>query len=213
MKRLRKRFEPDRISYFMCGEYGEFLSRPHYHAILYGVDFLSDRRKQSQNSQGDFVYTSSTLEALWGHGYVTIGEVTFESAAYVARYCLKKVTGEAAAEHYTKIDPDTGELYQVTPEYVAMSLKPAIGKEWFCEFGSDVFPDDFVLVKGRKVETPAYYDKLLELEDKKLLDRIKGRRIRSGKEHADNNTPERLRVREVCQSAKLDLLKRSQECS
>ena len=39
MKRLRRMFPDARIRYFMCGEYGDKLSRPHYHACLFGFDF------------------------------------------------------------------------------------------------------------------------------------------------------------------------------
>jgi hypothetical protein len=38
MKRFRKRFGPG-IRFFHCGEYGESLSRPHYHACIFGFDF------------------------------------------------------------------------------------------------------------------------------------------------------------------------------
>ena len=38
LKRLRKRIDPVKIRYFLCGEYGEgSTSRPHYHLILFGL--------------------------------------------------------------------------------------------------------------------------------------------------------------------------------
>ena len=39
MKRLRKHFAPRKIRFFQCGEYGELNMRPHYHSILFNVDF------------------------------------------------------------------------------------------------------------------------------------------------------------------------------
>lgn len=38
LKRLRKKFPPKTIRYFACGEYGDKNLRPHYHALLFGVD-------------------------------------------------------------------------------------------------------------------------------------------------------------------------------
>ena len=93
-KRLRKHIAPKKIRYYMCGEYGEDLQqpsklgRPHFHACLFGLDFDD---KQLYIVRDDVkLYTSATLEKIWGKGFVTIGDVTFESAAYVARYIAKK---------------------------------------------------------------------------------------------------------------------------
>lgn len=36
------------------------------------------------------LYISPILAKLWGKGMVTVGAVTLESAAYVARYCTKR---------------------------------------------------------------------------------------------------------------------------
>ena len=37
-KRLRKAISPRKIRYFACGEYGTRTCRPHYHAIVFGID-------------------------------------------------------------------------------------------------------------------------------------------------------------------------------
>ncbi len=116
MKRLRKAFEPERIRYFMCGEYGSVckhglsldvvvcplcnVGRPHYHACLFNCSF-SDLVSYGSRD-GELRYTSGFLESVWSHGFVDVGELNFASAAYVSRYCLKKVTGVAAVQHYTK---------------------------------------------------------------------------------------------------------------
>ena len=63
----------------------------------------------------------------------SIGDMTFESAAYVARYCMKKVTGDAAEEHYMVVDSETGEyLGHKKPEYATMSRRPgnATDRDW-----------------------------------------------------------------------------------
>ena len=102
------------VRFFHCGEYGELLSRPHYHACLFGFDF-SDKVLWSTRG-GVRLYRSKVLEKLWTFGFSTIGDVTFESAAYVARYCTKKITGDEADKHYNGR----------SPEYVTMSRRPCI---------------------------------------------------------------------------------------
>lgn len=211
MKRLRKSLHGRRIAYYMCGEYGAKGDRPHYHCILFGEDFLFDREVISRK-RGVTLYASPTLTALWGKGFCSIGNVTFQSAAYVARYCLKKVTGEAAENHYARVNVETGEIYQVLPEYNHMSLKPGIGRGWFEAYSEDVYPDDFCIVEGRKVRSPRYYDRLLEQSNPALLERVKSARKAKAKAFAEaHGTPERLAAREKCLSSKLSNLKRSVE--
>src|SRR6185436_16893236 len=128
--------------YFHCGEYGEQLGRPHYHALLFNYDF-DDKRFFSQRG-GNSVYTSDKLSRLWGNGFSVIGEVTFDSAAYVARYVMKKVTGVRAEEHYQGR----------RPEYTTMSRRPGIGKGWYEKFKTDVYPRDRVVVRGVHTRPP-----------------------------------------------------------
>lgn len=216
-KRLRKHLNPPKIAasvgykkikYFLCGEYGDTTNRPHYHAILYGVDF-ADRRKHSQNAQGDQLWVSDTLDNLWGQGNCWIGDVTYESCAYVARYIMKKVTGDAAEEHYSRLDPLTGELTYLEPEFIRMSLKPAIGKTHYENYKTDFYPSDCAVVKGRKVPVPKYYDRLLERENPTLLEEMKDARKLRAKSRKEDSTPKRLKARESVLKSKLSQLKRS----
>lgn len=206
MKRLRKRFNGN-IRYFHCGEYGEKSKRPHYHAIIFGTDF-PDKIFHTRNDQGDTIYTSKLLESLWGHGFCSIGQFTFETAAYCARYILKKVSGPTAPQHYRVVDLETGELVERVPEYVTMSLKPAIGSRWFDQFHSDVYPDDFCVMRGKKLPVPRYYDLRLGRMNKPLLEHLKKRRIATGKKNSANSTHERLLVRETVKLAQIKSLKR-----
>lgn len=207
MKRLRKARPGSRIRYFHCGEYGETTHRPHYHALLFGEDFARSRRPSP--TQGNQLWRSEELDRLWGHGHCSIGAVSFQSAAYVARYVMKKVTGEAAEAHYRRIDPETGEVHELLPEYITMSLKPGIGQEWFDRFGTtDVFPQDFIALKGGgKAKVPRYYDK--QLPEDELRD-IKARRIAAAHtpERKWDSTPQRLQVRETVKQAQVSFLKR-----
>lgn len=211
MKRLRKRLGKagKRVRFFHCGEYGETFGRPHYHACLFGYDFPDKELYKEVN--GCKLYTSKILQELWPFGFSTIGDVTFESAAYVARYVMKKVTGPMAEDHYSRVDLDTGEVFSISPEYVTMSRRPGIGAGWLDKFEGDVYPSDFLVLRGVKMRPPRFYDNRYELVDPVALDKLKAKRCREGKKFVDNSTPERLHVREVVQRARLTQLKRSVE--
>jgi len=213
LKRLRKHADitGQKIRYFHCGEYGEKFARPHYHACIFGYDF-SDKLL-FRSGRRDKIYTSSILEKLWPFGYATIGKLTFESAAYVARYCTKKITGKLAEEsqHYDKIDYATGEVWERLPEYNTMSLKPGIGYKWYEKYHDDVYPRDEVIIKGKKVQPPKFYDRLYELQEPVIFRKIKNSRKARSLEHISENTHERLAIREQVQLKKFEQLKRNYE--
>ncbi len=210
MKRLRKKYPDSPIRYYHCGEYGEDLGRPHYHACLFNFDFEDKVFFKKINDLP--VYTSEILEKVWQKkGFCLIGTVTFESAAYVARYIMKKVNGPRQAEHYERIDQDTGEIFFLQPEYTTMSRRPGIAKEWYSQFKTDVFPDDFVVLRGKTMKPPRYYDSIYRIEDPEEYEKLKESRKKQFKKHAWNNTPDRLAVREKCQMARTKLLKRNYE--
>ena len=207
LKRLRKRYT-HRIRYYLCGEYGAKYGRPHYHACLFGHDF---KDKRPWRRIGDNVlYRSEELESLWTVGYSSVGALTFQSAAYVARYIMKKVTGNAAEDHYSWVDDD-GVVNSVQPEYTAMSRRPGIGSQWLDKFGTDVYPSDFVLINGKRARPPRYYDARWELTNPKELQEVKRERRRKAKDREEDLTPERLRVREYVQKRRLDKLGESIE--
>ena len=195
MKRLRKKV--GKVRFFHCGEYGENLGRPHHHACLFGYDFPDKVLRQVKN--GFQLYTSEVLRELWPFGFHLIGSVSFESAAYVARYICKKITGEFAGGYYD------GRI----PEYVTMSRRGGIGVDWLDVYGSDVYPHGFVtLLDGVKVKAPKFYDRKYELTNPEEYEVIRRNRIERAKLSPDN-TLERLREREVVQKAQLSKLKRS----
>lgn len=215
MKRLRERLGTP-LRYFHCGEYGERFARPHYHCILYGYDFV-DKVLYKPSDAGD-LYSSVFLDSVWGHGACLIGSVTFESAAYVARYVTKKVTGRNADGHYLIFDPETGEIPEkpdgsfsrLQPEYVTMSRRPGIAADWFKKFGSDVFPSDEVIMRGREMRPPRFYDKLFEAAHGDM-DAVRSRRVVKMKRFADNNTEPRLAARERVALSRVKVLKRGFE--
>lgn len=208
MKRLRRNNPGKLIRYFHCGEYGEKLSRPHYHACLFGHDFND---KELIRKQGDKkYYTSETLKRIWTHGLVDITDLNYETAAYAARYIMKKINGDRAIEHYNDFDPETGELKSYKkPEYITMSRRPGIGTDWFIQYVKDVFPSDEIIIKGKRVAVPKFYDKKFELLDPESYECIKKQRKLNAEKHKADNTPARLAVKEKCKLAQIKQLKRN----
>lgn len=190
LKRLRKQTKL-KLRFYASGEYGEEKQRPHYHLIIFGCDF-EDKQFYKYGKTGLPVYTSATLHKIWTAGQATIGNVTFESAAYVARYTCKKITGDKAAEHYKGKEPEFGR----------MSRRPGIGAEWFNKYKEQTINHDNVIVNGKKVKPPKFYDKRI---DEETLAMLKKKRTRNAHRHLKENTPERRRVRERVAIAQLKL--------
>jgi hypothetical protein len=206
MKRLRKKYGKQ-VRFFHCGEYGDKNKRPHYHAILFGVDFDHDRKLWS-NKDGIKLFTSESLEKLWPYGFCTIGQVTFESCAYVARYIMKKQTGEKAEDHYMRWCPETGEGTAIDPEYCTMSRKPGIGKSWIEKYKTDVYPHDYVVINEHKVKPPRFYDQQLDEDE---LRKLKDQRIKEADDPIKDYGPEmdRLWVSQEIKIKKLERLIRN----
>jgi len=210
MKRLRFARRPTKISYYMCGEYGDRTYRPHFHAILFGIGF-SDKTYYQKSPAGHDLYTSKELHRYWTAGNATIGEVTFESAAYVARYVLKKQDKNKNERKGERIDADSGEIYEVKREYARMSLNPAIGKNWIKKFHNEVYPNDYVISRATKAKPPRYYDNYLKRTQPDLHETVTLQRKANALTRKDDNTPERLAVKEIVATAATALKKRNLE--
>ena len=208
LKRVRRRFSSARVRFYMCGEYGESFGRPHFHACLFNFDF-DDKVYLCRSPGGSPVYRSAVLETLWTFGFSSIGEVNFQSAAYVARYVMKKVTGQMAAAHYERVDAETGEIVKRCPEFNKMSLKPGIGAAWLAKYRSDVYPHGRVVVNGHEANPPRYYDKLWKREDALAYEDLEYAKFLRGQERYADSLPHRLEAREKVARAKVGLLKRS----
>lgn len=224
MKRLRKWYDShlkgastqaapaarECIRFYGVGEYGDSGARPHYHLCLFGL-VLPDL-KVFQRRPGYVTYTSATLERLWPFGFALVAELTFETAAYAARYVMKKMTGGLADRNYVVLDDETGALQELEPEFSVMSrggraVDPVTGKKrgglgrgWFNQFGMEVYNDRQAscIVNGREVRPPVAYDRWLEVENPEAFARLKLQREvkmkefrRSGELH-----PRRLSVQE-----------------
>lgn len=202
-KRLVKATGPKR--FYMAGEYGETTGRAHYHACAFGYK-PADLVYHARTDSGERLYTSESLTKLWGLGHASVGEVTFESAAYVARYVMKKVTGQLAQEHYAQVD-ENGELTMRTPEYNCMSRRPGIGRRFVERWRTDIYPHDHVVVNGKACKPPRYYDKWLAMVDPAEWDEVKVNRELEGQGRPSEPT-ERLLAMEKVQQARLNQLRR-----
>ena len=201
--------KPSPIRFFHCGEYGDQLKRPHHHACLFNFDF-QDKQVWSIK-KGITLYRSAMLEELWQFGFSTIGEVTYESAAYVARYIQKKWNGKNAVGHYTRLNTKTGKEYQLPPEYCTMSLRPGIASGWFKKFSSDVYPKDYLTLKGRKFRSPKYYDNIYDKCEPEEFAKIQQKRKLAVRRNRDNNTPDRLLARRAIAERKEQITQRELE--
>ncbi len=188
MKRLRQHFPNATIKYYMCGEYGD-LGRPHYHSALMGLAF-PDEILWSHN-HGMPLYTSETLEKIWGHGHTKIGQLEMQSAEYVAGYVLKKITGTQADDHYRRYD-DYGNPYWLQEEYNAMSK--GIGENWIKKYWRDVYPSDEMPIPGVGIvrSPPRYYEKIMEGIDEQVMQEVKTKRAKFAKSHPELYTPGHL---------------------
>lgn len=202
-----------RIKFYMCGEYGEQLGRPHFHAILFGVDF-TDRLYIKKTPSGSKLYRSERLERLWNKGFSSVADVTFESAAYVARYVMKKRTGDGNKTEYEILDLETGEIVKKKKEFNNMSRgnrqnkNNGIGRQWLEKYKDDVYTTGKVIVRGHKNNPPRYYDKLMKKIDQEHLEDMQYKRYLEALTQLEHRTPERLAVQEEVATAKTKSLKR-----
>lgn len=198
-KRLRDYYNYPPVKYYHCGEYGGKTKRPHYHACVFGFDFPDKKLYKRYSVRGCDqevrLYTSESLEARWGKGFCTIGDVTWSSAAYCARYVVDKITGPKAEAHY----------YGRTPEYSTSSNH--IGTGWYEKYKEGLWNDDYAVSRGHRVSVPRYYEKKLAEEEPLTWDFIKEtRRLRTQQKPIE--TERRLSDLEYIQVRRLELLTR-----
>lgn len=209
IRALRKSVD-HKIRYFYCGEYGDENQRPHYHLCLFNQSF--DDQVLWRDDEGFYTYTSPTLEKLWPYGFSTVAALNYETAAYTARYSLKKITGKKAQEHYLRCD-EHGEAYWLLPEYIRMSTgrnKPCgLGANFYAKFSDDIFPSDETPVPGKGVirKVPRYYQNILQSENPGQLELVKELRQQFIKAHKADYTPERLRAKYHCAKARQSIRK------
>lgn len=203
MRALRRSIAPKKIQFYGIGEYGALGGRPHYHILIFGHDF-TDKILFTKTGAGCEIFTSTALAKLWPYGFSSLGALTYDSASYCARYSLKKQTGKRSRRQLITTDPETGEMTIRTPEFALMSLKRPIGKSWLTAYKSDVYPHDFVVVKGGKQKPPRYYDKQLSEVEAASIKEIR----RAFASANPDNSQARLDSRREVKLAQIKQLKR-----
>lgn len=191
---------PIKFRYYAVGEYGSDGDRPHYHILLFGFNFPD--RVLFYQENGKSLFTSSILQNLWPFGYVTIGDLNFDTACYCARYVQKKYIGEYPDEHYK------GRI----PEFAIMSkMQGGIGKSWFDRYKNDLYNHDQCVVDSRFItRPPKFYDNELKKLDPEKFALLQEKRREKAKDNPDN-TPERRAVLKNIQKIKQEEKKRGLE--
>nr|WAE43366.1 MAG: replication initiator protein [Microviridae sp.] len=150
MKRLRKQVnEP--IKYYACGEYGDQLNRPHYHAIIFG---MSQKQK-------------ILITAAWQMGFVYLGNVTIKSCRYVAQYIDKKYNGSLGEQVYT--NKGLEKPFQLQSKGLGLR---------FAQENADYLKSNLgCTVNGSQVGIPRYYRKKLDIDVEQFA--IKSKEVQS----------------------------------
>ena len=166
-----------KVRFFITGEYGKHGKgvHPHWHILLFGFDFNDTKEMVRWNNQAPelSLFTSPLLSELWPWGYHSFGSVTPASAAYCAGYIQKKLTGKKRDVYETMVNPLTGEIQAVAPEFSRCSLRPGIGFDYFDEYGMADLESGFTVFNGRKAPIPKAYWKRLQAQDGVLYDGLR----------------------------------------
>lgn len=197
-----------KLRYYYAGEYGEQHRRPHYHACLFGIQF-NDTTLIKTTELGHKLYESKIMKTLWPYGTHIIGELTFQTAAYTARYITKKINGQQKEKHYTTINQKTGKIIKLKPEFCQMSRNPGIGYTWYEKYKTDVHRTDtkHVYNKGKKTKTPRYYDKLHRRDNPEHHKHLKQETFKKSIKNIKNTTQPRLTAEEIITTAAIKNLK------
>lgn len=205
-KQVRKKHGPFR--FFMAGEYGDKTQRPHYHMLAFGLN-IDDLCKCNSVYAKQDVYTSESLRQLWGRGNVSVGTVTMASARYCTSYIMKKWQGDGAEEHYERLDPATGEIISVTPEFCTMSRRPGIGAKFLQKYWREIYDvHDCVMIGRKRVKIPKFFDRIMKETHGLEHETSQARRIEQIR--YEDQTPDRLEVRRVCTEMRKQFFKEHQ---
>ncbi len=137
------------IRFFGCGEYGRKDNRPHYHVLIFNCPQFGDEKVHSKKQGRKTLYQSKILDRIWGKGACTIGDVTQNSAHYVAMYQLKRYNLELPS--YLK------------PQFINMSRKKGIGFDYlYYNIDQILESDQIILPNGKTTILPFSFNRKLK---------------------------------------------------
>ena len=171
------------IKYFGCGEYGGQDGRAHWHIIFFGAHIPREELKvHSIDTEGNFLYECPNIEKIWDNkGFITVTEVNYQVARYVAGYVQKKefkLNQHDMYEYFTHKDVFYAKRGQ-TPENRFMSK--GIGGDYYKDHKIDIFEDGYIFVHGAKemilpAKIPRIYERWLEGECEPMAEMIKAKK-------------------------------------
>lgn len=215
IKALRKKIDPVKVRFFLCGEYGDKLSRPHYHVMLFGYAFPDRVPLSSLDSKllggrgrahGKYpTYYSAELESVWKRGICTVQDVSFDSAAYVASYTCKKVnTKKSYVDGSGRYWPSAKEFYDGRePEFANMSRRRGIGYSWIEHYNPEVYPSDEIITKGRPCKPPRFYDEFIKELRPEVFREVEAEREKQGERLEEANRCGKRMVSRAVNSVRL----------
>lgn len=174
-KRLRTNLSREygqnfKLKYRACGEYGDkekkyitftdgvpngkLLGRPHYHAIVYGLDDINDKHREIlSDSWGlcdPYMFDKNRKDS----GMLPVCR---EDIAYVCGYVQKKLNGLQGKETYGNRLPPFSRSSQ------------GLGLDFALE-NADKFNRGFVTLQGQKIGIPRYFRDKLGIEQSKIIE-------------------------------------------
>lgn len=227
MKRLRKK-TGEKIQFLMCGEYGSLEGRSHFHCILFGYDFPD--KQLVYISKGYPHYSSQLLNECWSVydkvnkiyqpiGFTDLAPVDLDCCNYVSGYVLKKLPNVLQNPEVIQ----GIELVDRCPPMIRSSRKPALGLNWYKQYGKNACEKGFQYVHNEKkgisykVKTPNYYMKKFELDEPEIYAKVKEEREKKFIEMMKQKPPnydelerrEQSHLYRIIQSVKDKIMKRS----
>lgn len=169
---LRKQFERqgyEGIKYFYAAEYGSKTARPHYHIILLHCPLRPENFRDCHvDANYKAHWKSEEIGKFWKEGMHDICQLEWSCAAYVARYCTKKLSYNVDKKDYYVI----GKI----PEFVRMSK--GIGFTYLTGNLKKIYTTDEIImrtVKGNigSAKPPKAFDRKLEQINPDLFEKIK----------------------------------------
>jgi hypothetical protein len=182
MKKLRK-LQNEPIGFMVTGEYGERTKRAHWHAIIFNWR-PRDAQKKYITDLNCQVYESETLNKTWGNGIAEFGDVTFQSAAYVARYSIKKLTHKDESDFYKPIHKKSS-LHAIGKKYIEQHYKHVFNRGSVVLPGGITAPIPRYFIRWLREHRPEDFIQYLMTTKSKQLDRAAQKQQKEVSEYLD----------------------------